>query len=331
MQNCARSFQKIRLKEKNTPDPCIRSDMNILHSKIPCLPDAWTWARGIRYMAKLSAFILVPGLHQIVCNRIIFGGLLFCLFFIPNFYIHFQPYNFANFDYDWRFKADELVVIAKYTTWFLLVMDIKKQEYRTLRPVCYFLIVCFIAIPVLSKFHPHRTFFLFVETQSDVCPTYCTNDIVEFERRRPKNKTMPVGSHVILLNKQREWHVARILVASPETACKEEGLVSRYLPANNSFCRKMEPEANSRDYLNDYLVRGDDWPVKDAVGDKRISLISHANILGMNPRIIGNLLQYPVLNETTTRAIGMALLTIYEWTGLNFFRPDKQKPQYRRE
>ena len=65
--------------------------MDIARTRIPYLPPDWTVGRGAKYAAKLAAFIVVPGLHQITCNRRILGSLLFGIYFVAELVVTNRP------------------------------------------------------------------------------------------------------------------------------------------------------------------------------------------------------------------------------------------------
>ena len=289
----------------------------------------WTVARGVKYVLKLTAFVFVPGLHQIAIGRRVFGSLLFALYFLSVFYMHFHPWNMTHFeDLLWHDKAQLLEYIARYLSWFLLAIDIRKVDNRSFKPAFCILVVCAGSFLFSGYFPMPRNLYLFVETQNDACPAFCKNDIILFDSRWGKQKSIAEGDYFIIGNKQSEYHVARILAGPPEIACKEKGVVSRYLPNKNSFCMKLSEKIDNRDYLYDYLVLGDGWNIQHVLEDGgKLTLINEDDIWGVNPRKIGNLEQYKLLNKPVTLAVGQTLLKIYEWTGINLFMSADQQSE----
>ena len=289
--------------------------MKLIQSKIPFLPPDWTVARGVKYVTRLTVFILFPGLHQISIGRKIFGGLLFALYFISLFSINFHPSNYANDHLLWYPKAYELVDIAIWVSLALLAIDFKGIERRLLTKTHLVLIVSIALVSSVPFSSRHRVLNLFVEEVGNVCPAFCRYDIVEFDPAWPPKKKLAIGEYFISEDTNFKPQVGKVLANSPEHDCARGGPVFRYLPAKNNYCWEMEPGY----YQMPYLVQSSWQPMNDVIIDRYISTINENGIRGVNPSRIGNLRQYYFMNDTVTDLIGSTLVKIYEWTGINLF------------
>jgi hypothetical protein len=290
--------------------------MELMQSKIPFLPPDWTVVRGAKYVTRLTVFILFPGLHQISSGRKVFGGLLFALYFFANFYVQFHPWNDTESYTIWHLTANELINVARYVTWGMLVIDFRGIERRLLSTSHLLLITSFALLMTIADFHNHGPLNLYVEKVGNVCPTYCRYDIVEFDWALGPKQNLAIGKYFVMHDHKLRLHVAKVLANSPERDCAKNGPVFQYLPAYNKYCRHV---GSGYDYMK-YLVQSSWHPMDDALIDKDISAINEVGIHGINPRKIGNLRQYYFLNDTMTDFIGNTLITIYEWTGINFFK-----------
>jgi hypothetical protein len=320
MQNCARSFQKIRLKEKNTPDPCIRSDMKILQNKIPYLPDGWTWARGAKYVVKLGIFILVPGLHQIFAGRRAFGWLLLLLYFSSVFVASNLPYDLASEKHHVQNISGTLADIARHIAWILLLLDIRKLEQFRLQTRLFVLPLLALGAWFAPGHNP-GDLNLIVENKNDLCPVFCKYDIVEYDHKNYRVDRISIGDYVLLNRIGPQPYITQVLAVASKELCERNKQTGEFRPVVNLFCIQV---SEGQELIYPWLVLGGPFPELTDRQNQPVSMISDSTVQGVRLRKIGNIRDYFVLNDEVTDYIGHALMTIYSMTGLNFFGLSQQ-------
>jgi hypothetical protein len=294
--------------------------MELMQSKIPYLPPDWTVARGAKYIARLAAFIFMPGLHQIACKRWIFGCLLMALYFISHFLGTYQPANLADMNqisYD-TFKT--CWKIAQVITWLLLILDLKNLEKYKLTFVSLLPLSGF-AVMFCSSFYSYPTMLVYVEQSNELCPQFCKYDIIQFDYAYLDEPDILIGDYVIVHVRQGR-HIARTLTNSPEVACAKGGVASQYLRDGNKYCTFL----SLNQYRYNYLMLGHGYPADEVnvIGDREIFMVNRLGIKGIRPFKVGNTHEYFFISNGITDIVGQTLLTIYTWTGVNLFGPTNQ-------
>jgi len=170
--------------------------MDLARSKIPFVSPNWTLARIVRYAAKLVVFILVPGLHQIASNRRLLGGLLLVSFFTAEIVFGFLPYRLYHDDLHPTHMAGLLSKVFQYFCWFLLALDLKGLEARSLRPGLPLALMCAAGV-YFVPYHYADTQSVHVEKTSDLCPKFCRYDIIEYEVRTETFRSFSPGEAVV--------------------------------------------------------------------------------------------------------------------------------------
>ena len=312
--------------------------MELLQSKIPYMTPDWTLVRGAKYSVKLAAFILVPGLHQVSVGRRVFGVLLFVFYLIVRFALRNAPIEWGDPNFFPYILFDRFVLIAEYTTWFLLALDWKNLDRRSLRPLLFFALPGAMAIFITLNQDRH-VLFMHVETKNVVCPTFCKHDIIEWDHNVSKTAKISKGDYVVVEDGYKPYVTTRVLVDPVVQACAEDDRTELRLPRNNMFCHRflvrqgkdMTGHIEStvsragRVYFYDY-----EYLVAGRVGHtaffpwnhahpRKISMVSKYDVMGVQPKKIGNIREYFVLTDDLSDLFGRGLLAIYKWTGINLF------------
>jgi hypothetical protein len=289
--------------------------MELMQTKIPFLPSDWTVARGGKYAIKLGVFILVPGLHQIACNRRILGWLLFVGYLVAKFVIANQPYFALDGSQYQTGPYYKLLDIVQIFSWTLLALDIKYLETRNLTFRFLLPIVCFFTFQFMP-FHSDRLLSIYVEQENYTCPAFCEFDLIKFESAMSDRDKHSVGDFIVIPLGGRRYYVSRIL-AGP--AKKKE-------PCPDDYFNWIEPR--KPDFLcpqgdggatYDFLIMGGPEPQLKMLDGEEYSLISKFIIGGFKPEKIGNLKEYYFWSDEVTNWLGYALLEIYLWTRINLF------------
>ncbi len=303
--------------------------MDIARTQIPYLPPEWTVGRGLKYAAKLAAFIVVPGLHQIACNRRILGGLLMLCYFSVEFVSSNKPMEPDLDAFHLFLVHNNLFVFFNYQfselfqifSWLLLALDLRKLETRKLRVNLFVGLACAAGI----YFVPHHNplwIQVYVEPHNYVCPPFCKYDIIEYESVGGNKESLLEGDYVAIDYFHFDFYTSKLvagplkehLIVTIEEACAGYG-------DDNELqrIRKKSCEIELQGYSNDLLtIGGPDSKFKSKSGEK-ISLTSYANINGVKLRRIGNTHEYFVFTDELTDYFGNALLVFYKWTGFNLF------------
>jgi hypothetical protein len=288
--------------------------MDLAQTKVPLLPPDWTAMRVATYVAKLGIFVLVPGLHQIACNRRILGGMLLLLFIVAEILQIYSPIDHANrISYN-NETTYSMSLIALYFSWMLVAFDLKNLESRTLKIWILLPLFCVVWFHTPTYSLP-RVVHVFVEQDGLTCPRFCNFDIVEYEPTYRDNYTLSVGDAVVIPRYKKAPFTTTILAGPPKEACAPDGSVENYLPERSYYCSKIL----TGDYSDDYLIYGGLYPLVRILGDKPMSKISESSVDGVRPRKIGNIRDYYFLSDDLTDLMGNFLLGIYKWTGINMF------------
>jgi len=237
-------------------------------------PD-WTLARGLKYVARLGIFIIVPGLHQITCNRRILGGLMMVLYFGAEFTSSNLPFSsslYSNDNHHWL--AMDLAEYIQYFVVVLMVLDLKKLENRKMKFSLFLLGACAMGI-YFVPYHHSGILMTFVESKNTVCPTFCKGDIIEFDRRKledilnhRKEIELSVGNYIAINTSYRNPYTT-IILASPEDFCS--GHVRRILrlKARWYYC----DDDFEGTPLRPYLVLGGPKPEHKGYNGQDISMV----------------------------------------------------------
>ena len=330
--------QKYRNIQNSRPGPCIVSGMELLQSKIPYMTPDWTLVRGAKYVVKLAAFILVPGLHQVSIGRRVFGVSLFVFYLVVRFALRNEPVEWDNRNFLPAVLFDRFVQIAEYTTWFLLALDWKNLDRRSLKPLLFFALPCAIAIFITLNQDRH-VLFMHVETKNVVCPAFCKHDIIEWDHNVSKTEKISKGDYVVIEDGYKPYVTTRVLVDPVVQACAEDDRTELRLPINNMFChRYLTPQGRGLSggiastvsrtgriyiYYYEYLVAGRVghtvfFPWNHAL-PRKISMVSKYDVIGVRPRKVGNIREYFIFTNDLSDLFGRGLLIIYKWTGINLF------------
>ena len=328
-------FAKIANVRNSTSNPCIMQGMELAHAKIPYLPPDWTFARGVHFAAKLGVFILVPGLHQIACRRWILGGLIFAIFATSEFIISNSPIGgMANFDPSFGLHS-RLSEDMKFFSWLLLAADLRNLENRRTGIVSLLLLQCF-AVIYFAPFENNRAPFFHIEQAEIACPAFCKHDIIEWEIHELDIHRLSKGDYVVLEDLEAGAFRTTIILAGPvKEACAGDSRTSLGLPLENEFCKLVKIGAWDKErtayisdkarwgknhyYMYDFLIPGRPKLISTNIRGRNLSLLSRFSIVGVRPRKVGNIREYFFHSEELTDFIGHAVLTIYQWTGVNLF------------
>jgi hypothetical protein len=289
--------------------------MNILHSKIPFLPDTWTWARGAKYAAKLGVFVLVPGLHQVILKRWLFGTLLMTLYFGSEVILANLPLHITSPNFPAHGLAENLSVAARIISWLLLILDLGKLETRNLKPGPLLVSTCIAGLYFIPPHFPGNL-TLSVETKNDLCPVFCQYDVVEYDLSFPGKAKLKNGDYVVVYVFKPDLLLTQILAVPSKEICPEFMRMKRYLSYDHFFC---DPDGDGG-FSDPWLVYGGPEPKMKSLDGRDVSLVYRHNINGVRPRKIGNIRDYFILTEGISDFVGHALLTIYKLTDINLFK-----------
>jgi hypothetical protein len=295
--------------------------MELLQSKLPFMSPNWTMARGLKYVARLGIFVIVPGLHQITCNRRILGGLIMVLYFGAEFTSSNLPYRPSYYYHGYpHMLAMYLAEYIRYFVFVLLVLDLKQLENRKLNFDLFLMGACAVGIYFVPFHHPGVQ-TVFVESKNTVCPAFCKDDIIEFDYRSfedlwnyQKETVVPVGDYVAINVFDRNPYTT-IVLADPDDVCS--GLARRILPLKDRWYYCADEYDNTPPYP--YLVLGGAKPEYRGYNGQDISMVGPSEMSGINPRKIGNIREYFIYSDHVTVVVGHVLLVVYEMTGLNLF------------
>ena len=295
--------------------------MNFTQVQIPYLPVGWTLRRTAGQLSKLGLFVLIPGFHQIASKRVLFGSLLLALYIVSEFG-SLDPTNSYSTG---RFVPYELYArisyLVKLISWLLLAHDFRTFGTHQLRFGHLLPISCITALLFLSTWERQTSPFLIVD-RNDFCPTFCRGDIVEwttyesreaqlFEEHRSK---IPVGEYLVIQHPLFNLFVSRLVAAQSDIACADDGGASLNLPRNNVYC----DEALSPNYF-EFLVIGGPRPHFKGTDDRTYTMVSENRVEGIQLSKLGNLRQVELLGDGLSKFVGYGMLSIYQWTGVNFF------------
>ena len=285
--------------------------METLSQKTQLVLQDWSIGRAIAWLAKLGIFVLVPGLHQIACKRYVLGALLLGYFLVGKFLGTSTPISGMSYIPFVFWYQQEIWNAAQLYAWILLLFDLRNIENRGLSR--WFFIPVPVAILVyFLPFHDRQLPDYFIEPYGFTCPEFCKNDIVMYGYRDFKDGMLPLNQPVVLYNyRDKEFYVSHFVAGPTKEACAGDILKNLHLKSSDPYCKDAYlPLSQS------HLVKG---PVADVVseGSEEYSMVGRNNYFGGSPRRVGNTHKYFVISEEITGLIGNALLTIYEWTGLD--------------
>jgi len=295
--------------------------MELAQAKLPFLPPEWTVARVVGYAAKLTVFVIVPGLHQIASNRRILSGLLMVLYFGTEFTLSNKPIEATDASVHLFILKSNLPETFLYFSWFLLALDLKKLGKRTLKISGFLVLSCAAGLYFIPHHRP-MSIYGYIEQENYACPTFCKYDFIEYEPRWRQKGDLSEGDFVIFGEFEGPYYASKLLAGPlknylPGTVkklCAGYGDADELQRAKKSSC-----EASLKEKLNYFLILGGPKPeFKDEDG-RRASMVSSYEIRGASPRKIGNTHEYFIVTDEITDIIGNALLTVYKWTGINFF------------
>jgi len=293
--------------------------MELMHSKIPFLPPDWTVARGAKYVTRLVVFVIVPGLHQIVSKRRLFGGLLLAVYFAAEFVTIKLPYDLSIDTYPIQDFAIQIALLVQLVSWILLALDFKNLENRKPRISLFLIAVCALGLYSIPYHNPGNSKLL-VQDNNILCPVFCLHDIIEYDHRRLDINIVSVGDYVLMDRVKPHPYISKILAMPSKDLCEDDGHL-KFIQANDKFA--CLPNSDRSGYFYPHLV----WGGLDAkfVGleGKDVSTVLDGDIHGINPRKIGNIREYNFLSDEITEMIGRFLVAIYEMTGLNLFGPSR--------
>jgi len=188
--------------------------MELAQTKIPYLPPDWTAERVTKLAVKLGAFILVPGVHQVTCNRKILGCLLFLLYAVSEFVLSNAPIGgISSYSPSFTYLFPvfwNLSDVAQYTSWILLAIDLRSSVQRQLNFGSMLLLPCF-AIIFFAPLENNRLLNFHIEQENIVCPEFCENDIVEWQFHDSKVHKLLPGDYVVLKIHSTSYYTTRIL------------------------------------------------------------------------------------------------------------------------
>jgi hypothetical protein len=291
--------------------------MELAKTKIPYLPPDWTVARGARYVAKFGVFILVPGLHQIACNRWILGGLIFALYGTSSFVISNSPieHGVTSSIPIWPLVT---IDVARYFSWSLLFIDVGQQESRKLRPWYLSLVACIGLLHTLPL-HSQDILFLHVVSNKYDCDDYCANDVFSYEMFIESKDEVSIDDLILVKDFSisvedfgRHYFPARVVMTRISEPCFTDFPLDMHARLDFYFCVD-----GKRDYFYDFLVVGGPKTEYVTPGGQSVTPLPSGEIEGFNLKKIGNTHKYFILTEEITEFTGNALLAIYKWTGIN--------------
>jgi hypothetical protein len=311
---CGFCFAVIAQSVNSTPDPCIMPGMELAWTKIPYLPPDWTTSRGAMYLVKLAMFVLVPGLHQITCGRRILGWLLMATYVVAEFCTDNVPVDFTSeyvgYQSDLSSIAPVTVKIAIAFSWFLLIFDLKNILDRkiSLKLISSAVIIfCF----YYSSSNPPRIITFFVAQENNVCPAFCKYDVVQYDMRDyEKNETAAVGDIIVVFTFDAPPYLGKILASPEEPRCEDGRLPALFAQGKNPLCQ-IDPDPGNDEFI---VVGGPDPGYKTADGTD-VTLIPKTYVWGVRPEKIGNTHKHFILSDAITDIAGIAMLTVYKWTG----------------
>ena len=294
--------------------------MELLHKQMPWLPPDWTVLRVGKYIAKLSAFIIVPGLHQITCRRFLLGGLLMVVYFAAEFTSSNLPHSLSTLNYKRDFIAANISEYVCYFSWFLLALDLRNLEHRHLKLNLFLALSCIAGVYYVPEHYPEKL-TVYVEKENTVCPVFCKNDIVEFDitlleiHKNPGQKLKIWRGQIVIVDVFRGYPYATKILAAPDDICS--GNAGNLLAPHEKeyFC----VEGYKGKQPLPYLLQVGPKPEYNRYNGKYHSMIGSPLISGINPRKIGNIREYYFLSNGISDGIGEALLVLYKLTGLNLF------------
>ena len=310
--------------------------MELISQKTPLFPQDWSIGRVVAWFAKLGVFVLVPGLHQIACKRRILGGLLMVMYFVTEFAVENRPLDFyprklfdhpditdmSEFDhflfyvyinYDFHILAgfhhldQNLARVPLYFSWFLLFLDVRKLERRSLTLNWFLVIVCLTATWFWPERHPYFSNLFVVQTNIG-CPQICKNGIVAWHSPDPGEVIPNTGQLVVRDDLMMGPIMARILPGTPEQLCNGELPESWVRPGELDRCNNFS-QLSKR-----YRVDVGAGPVQRYGFSQRIYWAGPTSWTRTSFSKIGNTRKYFVLNDSVTDFVGHTLFQIYNWT-----------------
>jgi hypothetical protein len=300
---------------KNTSNPFILEGMELMQSKLPYLPPDWTVARGAKYVAKLTVFVIVPGLHQIVSKRRLFGGLLLAGYFAAEFVTINLPYDLSKETYPVQDFAILIAKLVQYVSWILLALDFKNLENRKPGINLFLIAVCAFGLYSVPYYNPGNSRLL-VQNNNNLCPEFCLHDIIEYDYRRLDADIVSAGDYVLMDRVKPHPYISKILALPSKELCEDEGHL-KFIQADAKFT--CLPNSDRSGYFYPHLVLGGLEAKFVSLDGKDVSIVLNGDIQGINPRKIGNIREYNFLSDGITETIGRLLVAIYEMTGLNMF------------
>ena len=286
--------------------------MEISSKKIPFLPSDWTINRVAGYAARLILFILVPGLHQLACRRLVFGWLLFGLYVFCHFVMTNSPFE-AGARNSIPLWAYSVVEVVRYFSWLLLALDIRGLEKRSLA-IWQLAPTAMVLFLGLLPLHDHGVLKLHIVTKNHACPEYCENDILTYEHFYMAKHNLKIGDYVLAGRSSNNLQLTRVMMIRSKDKCLTEYPLDWKASLDFYFC-----DEGARNYLYEYLVLADSESTLVTSEGLHVTPIMKGEIQAFNPKKIGNLRQNFSGAGKISEYAGNTLLVIYKWTGINLF------------
>jgi hypothetical protein len=220
--------------------------------------------------------------------------------------------EYVGYQIDLYFNVPVVVKITIAFSWFLLIFDLKNILNRkiSLKLTCSAIFIfCF----YYSSSNPPDTIDFFVAQENNVCPAFCKYDIVQYDLRDLEIKPVSVGDIVVVFTSGSLPYLGKVLANSEERRCEDGRLPALFAPGKNPIC-KTDPDLWEDELI---VVGGPDPGYKTADGTD-VTLIPKTYVWGVRPEKIGNTHKHFILSDAITDIAGIAMLTVYKWTGINW-------------
>jgi hypothetical protein len=289
--------------------------MDLMRSRIPFLPPDWTVGRGVKYLVRLAVFVIVPGLHQIVSNRRLFGGLLLTSYFAAEFVTINLPYDLSTETHPVQDFAILIAILVQLASWILLALDLGNLENRKPGINLFLIVVCALGLYSVPYHNPGNSRLLVLDN-NELCPEFCVHDIIEYDHRILGTDIVSVGDYVLMDRVYPHPYLSKILALPSKDLCENDGHL-KIIQVNDKF--SCLPNSDRSEYFYPHLVWGGLEARFVDLNGKDVSAVLEGNIQGINPRKIGNIREYKFLSDGIAETFGRLLMATYEMTGLNMF------------
>ncbi len=244
------------------------------------------------------------------------GGLLFTLYAVSSFVITNEPIESGG-RYSIAVWPHITIDVAQYFSWFLLGIDIGRHESRKLKFGYVFPAACIVLLHFLPL-REHGDSHLHVVESNHSCEVFCKHDIVTFEGLYGKYDTVSIGDLILVRITRRHFYPAKVVMVRTREPCLTDFPLDMGAKLDFYSC-----DNRIRNYFYDFLVEGGPEKTYVTPGGRSLTPLHSFYVEGIHLKKIGNTHDYFFLTEQMTDFVGNALLAIYEWTGINLFRPSE--------